>query len=40
MEKYYENDHFLYLVVEVTDLYFGFDLTIVRDYEIAVKIFT
>jgi len=40
MEKYYENDHFLYLVVEVTDLYFGFDLTIVRDYEIAAKIVT
>jgi len=40
MEKYYENNHFLYLVVEVTDLYFGFDLTIVRDYEIAVKIVT
>ena len=40
MEKYYEDDNFLYLVVEVTDLYFGFDLSTVRDHEIAVKIVT
>ena len=40
MEKYYEDDNFLYLVVEVIDLYFGFDLSTVRDYEIAAKIVT
>jgi hypothetical protein len=40
MEKYYEGDNFLYLVVEVIDLYFGFDLSTVRDYEIAAKIVT
>ena len=40
MENYYEDDNFLYLVVEVTDLYFGFDLSTVIDYEIAVKIVT
>ncbi len=27
MEKYYEDNKFLYLVVEVADLTFGFDLT-------------
>jgi len=26
MEKYYEDDKFLYLVVEVADLIFGFDI--------------
>ncbi len=40
MEKYYEDDNFLYLVVEVIDLHFGFDLSTVNDYEIAVKIVT
>ena len=40
MEKYYEDDNFLYLVVEVNDLHFGFDLSAVKDYEIAVKIVT
>ena len=40
MEKYYEDDNFLYLVVEVNDLHFGFDLSTVNDYEIAVKIVT
>ncbi len=40
MGKYYEVNKFLYLVVEVTDLYFGFDLTTVEDYEIAAKIVT
>ena len=40
MEKYYEDDNFLYLVVEVIDLYFGFDLTTDWDYEIAAKIVT
>ena len=40
MEKYYEDDKFLYLVVEVADLIFGFDLTIDEEKEIAVKIVT
>jgi hypothetical protein len=40
MEKYYEEDKFLYLVVEVADLIFGFDLTIDEEKEIAVKIVT
>ncbi len=40
MEKYYEDDNFLYLVVEVIDLHFGFDLSTVNVYEIAVKIVT
>jgi hypothetical protein len=40
MEKYYEDDNFLYLVVEVIDLYFGFDLSTDKDYEIATKIVT
>ena len=40
MEKYFEDDKFLYLVVEVADLIFGFDLTIDEEKEIAVKIVT
>ncbi len=40
MEKYYEDDKFLYLVVEVADLIFGFDLTIDEEKDIAVKIVT
>ena len=40
MEKYYEDDKFLYLVVEVTDLIFGFDLTVDEEKEIVVKIVT
>jgi len=40
MENYYEDDKFIYLVVEVADLIFGFDLTIDEEKEIAVKIVT
>ena len=40
LENYYEDDKFIYLVVEVADLIFGFDLTIDEEKEIAVKIVT
>ena len=40
MENYYKDDKFIYLVVEVADLSFGFDLTIDEEKEIAVKIVT
>ena len=40
MENYYKDDKFIYLVVEVADLIFGFDLTIDEEKEIAVKIVT
>jgi len=40
MEKYYKDGNFLYLVVEVADLIFDFDLTIDEEKEIAVKIVT
>jgi len=40
MEKYYKDDNLLYLVVEVADLIFGFDLTIDEEKKIAVKIVT
>jgi len=34
MEKYYKDDNFLYLVVELADIIFGFDLTIDEEKEI------
>ena len=40
IKRYYKEDHFTFLVVEANDLYFGFDLSIVKEYEIAVKIVT
>ncbi len=40
IKKYYKEDHFTFLVVEANDLYFGFDLSIVEEYEIDVKIVT
>jgi hypothetical protein len=40
IKKYHKEDHFTFLVVEANAVYFGFDLSIVKEYEIAVKIVT